>query len=61
MNPGRALMIVGIILALYAVFKIVGLVASLMLRTILPVAILIVALAILYVGYRVKDRQQERL
>jgi uncharacterized membrane protein len=59
MNPGRALMIVGILLALYAVFKIVGLMASLMLRTILPVALLIVALAVLYVGYRMKDRRQE--
>ncbi len=56
MNPGRALMIVGIILALYAAFKLVGLMASLMIRTILPVAILAVALAILYAGYRMKDR-----
>ncbi|GEM_PF-5007017 len=56
MNPGRALMIVGVILALYAVFKLAGLMASLMIRTILPVAILTVALVVLYVGYRMKDR-----
>jgi len=56
MNPGRALMIGGIILALYAVFKLAGLMALLMLRTILPVAILVVALVVLYVGYRMKDR-----
>lgn len=55
MNPGRALMIVGIILTLYAVFKIVGLMASMMIRTIFPVAILVVALVVLYVGYRMKD------
>ncbi len=56
MNMGRTLMIVGIILALFAVLKLIGLVASVMIRTIIPVTILIVALVILFAGYKMKDR-----
>lgn len=56
MNMGRTLMIVGIILALFAVLKLIGLVASVMIRTIIPVTILIVALVILFAGYKTKDR-----
>jgi len=55
-NQGRILMIIGAILALYAVFKLAGLVASVMFRTIFPVAILIVALAVVYAGYRMRNR-----
>jgi hypothetical protein len=53
-NIGRILVIVGGILALYAVLKVVGLMASVMIRTIFPVAILIVALVVIYVGYKMK-------
>ena len=56
MNMGRALMIVGLILALFAVLKLIGLVASVMIRTIFPVVILIVALVVLFAGYKMKDR-----
>jgi uncharacterized membrane protein len=55
-NQGRILMIVGIILALYAVFKLAGLMASVMIRTIFPAAILIVALVVLYAGYKMRNR-----
>ena len=51
-KTGRIMMVVGIVLAVYAVFKVVGLVASMMFRMFFPVAILILALIVFYAGYR---------
>lgn len=56
---GRIMMVVGIILALYAALKVVGLVASMvgmmtsmMFRMFFPAVILILALVVFYAGYR---------
>lgn len=51
-KTGRTMMIVGIILAFYAVFRVVGLMASMMFRMFFPAAILILALIVFYAGYR---------
>jgi hypothetical protein len=49
-------MILGIILAFYALFKVVGLMAMVMVRAFFPAAILLLAIVAFYAGYRMRRK-----
>lgn len=53
-KTGRIMMFVGVILAAYGLLKVVGLMASMMFRMFLPAAILVIAVAVFYAGYRMR-------
>jgi hypothetical protein len=55
-NSGRILMVAGVLLACYAGFRVVGLVASMMIRAFFPAAILVIAVVAFYAGYRMKRK-----